>query len=366
MKKHEIPTPAMVVDLDKLRRNIDEMADRAREAGMDLRPHIKTHKTPIISHMQVRAGAVGITCAKLGEAEVMAAAGIEDIFLAYPIVGPDKVERLLNLARWIPKISTAVDTLEAARALSDAAVERGQRIDVLVDVECGYKRTGVTLGEPLVELTRAIVGSMPGLRYVGLMVMAGYVYKELDPDKQLAAERRGAKYATDGAELLRSKGIESEIISVGSTPGAKYMHQVEGVTEYRPGAYVFGDVINADLGAHTLDEMALTVLTSVVSVPAPTHFIVDAGTKALTNAASKTTPGRGPLVQMPGLAVSWLCEEHGMVDLTSGTAPPPLGAKLDILPNYVSDVVNLGDKLWVVQGDDVVGEWDILARGKRV
>jgi D-serine deaminase-like pyridoxal phosphate-dependent protein len=259
-----------------------------------------------------------------------------------------------------------VDTLEAARALNDAAVARGQRVDVLVDVECGYKRTGVRLGEPLAQLAGEIVGSMPGLRYRGLMVMAGYVYKELDPEKQLAAERRGARFATDGAELLRSRGIESDVISVGSTPGAKYMHQVAGVTEYRPGAYVFGDVINADLGAHTLDQMALSVLTSVVSVPAPSHFIVDAGTKALTNAASKTTPGRGPLVQMPGLAVSWVCEEHGMVDLPAGTTPPPLGAKLDILPNYVSDVVNLGDELWVVQGDDVVAVWDIQARGKRV
>jgi len=239
-------------------------------------------------------------------------------------------------------------------------------IDVLVEVECGYKRTGVELGEPLSRLVGRMVRDMPGLHFKGLMVMAGYVYKELDPEKQLAAERRGAKYATDGADQLRRQGIAVEVVSVGSTPGAKHMHQVAGVTEYRPGAYIFGDVINADLGAHTLDEMALTVLTSVVSVPAPDRFIVDAGSKTLTDARSRTTEGRGPIVQMPGVAISWLCEEHGMVDLPAGVKPPALETKLEILPNYVSDVVNLGDQLWVVQGDRVIAVWDILARGKRV
>lgn len=366
MKKNDIPTPALVVDLAKLQRNIDEMAQRARAAGVNLRPHIKSHKTPIIAQMQVKAGAIGVTCAKLGEAEVMAAGGIEDIFLAYPVVGPDKVERLLNLVTWVPRISTCVDAVDAAEALNQAALARGLRIDVLVEVECGYKRTGVELGEPLTQLVGPMVQDMRGLRFKGLMVMAGYVYKELDPDKQLAAERRGAKYATDGAQQLRAQGIAVAVVSVGSTPGAKYMDQVAGVTEYRPGAYVFGDVINADLGAHTLDEMALTVLTSVVSVPAPDRFIVDAGSKTLTDAKSKTTLGRGPIVQMPGLAMSWLCEEHGMVDLPAGVRPPALGTKLEILPNYVSDVVNLGDQLWVVQGDQVIAVWDILARGKRV
>jgi len=365
MRKQDIPTPALVVDLDKLQRNIAEMAERARSAGVNLRPHIKSHKTPIIAHMQIKAGAVGITCAKLGEAEVMAAAGIENIFVAYPLVGADKVERLLNLDRWVPRISTSVDTLEAARALNEAASARGQRIGVLVELECGYHRTGVEPGEPLLRLVSEIVGHMPALCYEGLMVMAGYVYKELDPRAQLAAERRGARAATDGAALLAANGIASEVISVGSTPGARHMHEVEGVTEYRPGAYVFGDLINADLGAHTVDQMALTVLTSVVSIPSTNHFIIDAGTKTLTDAASRVTPGRGAIVQMPGLTVSWLCEEHGMVNLPANTRPPALGQKLDVLPNYVSDVVNLGDQLWVVQQEEVVAVWDILARGKR-
>ncbi|HIC87930.1 MAG TPA: alanine racemase, partial [Anaerolineae bacterium] len=365
----EIPTPALVVDLDKLHRNIDEMAERARKAGIKLRPHIKTHKTPIIAHMQMKAGAVGITCAKLGEAEVMAAAGIEDIFIAYPIVGQDKIERLLNLARWVPKISTSVDTFEAARVLNEAAVARGRCIDVLVEVEAGYRRTGIEPGEPMLRFVKEIVTSMPGLRYKGLMYMAGDTCKYVEREKQLAGEQAGAKVATDAAALLRAHGIETEVISGGSTPGAQYMHLLEGVTEYRAGCYVFGDMKYADLGALTRDQMSLTILTTVVSVPSisePDHFVVDAGSKTLTHSDATTTPGYGTFVQYPNLAVNVASEEHGAVHLPKGMRPPAIGTKLDIYPNYVSDVVNLSDKLWVVQGDDVIATWDILARGKRV
>jgi D-serine deaminase-like pyridoxal phosphate-dependent protein len=368
LKKREIPTPALVVDLDKLQRNIDEMAERARRAGKDLRPHIKTHKTPMISHMQMRAGAVGITCAKLGEAEVMAAAGIEDIFVAYPIVGQNKVERLLDLARWVPRMSTAVDTFEAARALNEAAVARGQCIDVIIEVEAGYRRTGIEPDERLIRLAREIVTSMPGLRYKGLMYMAGDTCKSVEPEKQLAGELAGARVATDAAALLRANGIETEVISGGSTPGSLYMDKLEGVTEYRVGCYVFGDMKYADLGAHTREQMSLTIWTTVVSVPTaaePDHFVVDAGSKTLTHSDAMTTPGYGTFVQHPRLTVNVASEEHGAVHLPKGVKPPAIGTKLDIYPNYVSDVVNLSDHLWVVQGDDVIARWDILARGKR-
>ena len=369
MKKHEIPTPALVVDLDKLQCNIDDMADRARRAGKQLRPHIKTHKVPIIAHMQMRAGAAGIACAKLGEAEVMAAAGIEDIFVAYPIVGQDKVERLLNLARWVPRISTTVDTFEAARALSEAAIACGKRVDVLVEIEAGYRRTGIEPDQRMVEFVSEIVTSMAGLHYKGLMYMAGDTGKYVEREKQRAGELAGAKVATDAAALLRANGIETQVISGGSTPGAQFMELLEGVTEYRVGCYVFGDMKYADLAAHTREQMSLTILATVVSVPymsEPDHFVVDAGSKTLTHSDAMITPGYGTFVQYPSLTVNVASEEHGAVHLPKGAKPPPIGTKLDIYPNYVSDVVNLADELWVVQGDDVVATWDILARGKRV
>jgi D-serine deaminase-like pyridoxal phosphate-dependent protein len=369
MKKWEIPTPALVVDWDKLTGNIQEMADRVRKAGLALRPHIKTHKTPIIAQMQIKVGAVGIACAKLGEAEVMAAAGIEDIFIAYPIVGADKIERLLNLACWVPKISTSVDTYEAACAINNAALARNQRIDVMVEVEAGYKRTGVLPDEHLLHLVHTIITSMPGLRYKGLMYMAGGTGVHLDPEMQLAGELAGAKVATDAAAYLRKNGIETQVISGGSTPGAKFVDKLQGVTEYRPGCYVFGDMKYADLGALSRDQISLTILTTVVSVPdlsEPDHFIVDAGSKTLTHSSAMTTPGYGTFVQYPDLHVTVGSEEHGGVALPKGVKPPAIGTKLDIYPNYVSDVVNLGDVLWVLKGDEVIATWEIAARGKRV
>jgi D-serine deaminase-like pyridoxal phosphate-dependent protein len=299
----------------------------------------------------------------------MAAAGIQDIFIAYPIVGRDKIERLLNLACWVPKISTAVDTFEAARALNDAAVARALCIDVIVEVEAGYRRTGIEPGEMTRQFVKEIVTSLPGLRYKGLMYMAGATCKHLEREKQLASEQAGAKVATDAAALLRADGIETKVVSGGSTPGSHYMHLLEGVTEYRPGTYVFGDMAYADVGAHTRDQMSVTILTTVVSVPSvaePDRFVVDAGSKTLTHAGATTTPGYGTFVQFPELAVTVASEEHGAVHLPQGAKPPAIGTKLDIYPNYVSDAVNMSDKLWVVQNDAVIAVWDILARGKRV
>jgi D-serine deaminase-like pyridoxal phosphate-dependent protein len=369
MQKHEIPTPALVVDYDKLVYNITEMAERARQAGKALRPHIKTHKTPIIAQMQMQAGAVGITCAKLGEAEVMAAAGIQDIWVCYPIVGADKIERLLNLARWVPTMACSVDAPEMARAISAAAVARGQRIDVMVEVEAGYRRVGIQAGELFVNFVKEIVASMPGLRYRGVTYMAGGTCKSADPAQQLAGEQAGAKVAIDAAASLRPYGIATEVVSGGSTPGSRYMAHLAGVTEYRPGCYVFGDMAYADLGAHTRQQMALTILATVVSVPAgpePDHFVVDAGSKTITHFRAPTTPGYGTFVQMPDIHIAVASEEHGGVHLPKGVRPPALGTKLDIWPNYVSDVVNQSDELWVVRGDEVMAVWPISAARKRV
>ena len=369
MKKNEIPTPALVVDLDKLKYNIDEMAQRGKAAGKHLRPHIKTHKTPIVSHMQIKAGAMGIACAKLGEAEVMAAAGIEDIFIPYPIVGQDKVERLLNLARWVPRVSTSVDTYDAMRALNVAAVAREQCIDVIVEVDAGYHRTGIIPDDRLLQFVKEIITERPGLHYQGMMYMAGGTCKSAAREEQRAGEIAGAKVATDAAAMLRANDIETEVIAGGSTPGSRYMADLDGVTEYRPGCYVFGDMKYADFKAHTREQMSLTILATVVSVPEmaePDHFVVDAGSKTVTHSDAYTTPGYGTFVEYPDLHITVASEEHGGVHLPKGFKPPAIGAKLDIWPNYVSDVVNMFDKMWVVRGDDVIAQWDILARGKRV
>jgi D-serine deaminase-like pyridoxal phosphate-dependent protein len=240
---------------------------------------------------------------------------------------------------------------------------------VRIEVEAGYRRTGVQPDEHLLRLAQAIVTSMPGLRYKGLMYMAGGTGVYLEPEKQLAGELAGAKVATEAAAYLAANGIPTEVVSGGSTPGAKFVDRLQGVTEYRPGCYVFGDMKYADIGALTREQISLTILTTVVSVPdvaEPDHFVVDAGSKTLTHCQAMTTPGYGTFVQFPRLSVTIASEEHGSVHLPKGFKPPQLGAKLDIYPNYVSDVVNLSDTLWVVQGDEVIADWEIAARGKRV
>ncbi len=371
MKKNEIPTPALIIDYDKLTRNIEEMANRANKAGKYLRPHIKTHKTPIIAHMQIDAGAIGIACAKLGEAEVMAASGIEDIFVAYPVVGEDKVERLLNLARWVPRISTSVDSYDACRALNQAAMQREQKLDVIVEVEAGYFRTGVLPGEPLLHFVRHILQDCPALRYKGLMYMAGGIGAVVDEEEQRAAEVKGSKIAAKAAEYLLKEGIVTEVIGGGSTPGSRFLEDIDpAITEYRPGCYVFGDVRYADLGAHSRESMSLTVLATVVSIPdmpKPDRFVTDAGSKTLTHMPGVTSPGYGTLVQYPHLHISSPSEEHGVVrNIPEGTKMPKIGEKIEIYPNYVSDTVNYFDQLWVVKKNDVIATWNIQARGKNV
>lgn len=371
MKKSEIPTPALVVDYEKLVKNITGMAKRAEQAGKKLRPHIKTHKTPIIARMQIDAGAIGIACAKLGEAEVMAAAGIEDIFIAYPVVGEDKLTRLLNLGQWVPKISTSVDTYDACRALNQAARRRGQILDVIVEVEAGYYRTGVLPGEPLLNFVKMIREDCPALHYKGLMYMAGGIGAIIDEEEQRQAEVAGSKVAANAATYLLKNGIETEVIGGGSTPGSRFLKDIDpAITEYRPGCYVFGDVRYADLGAHSREDMSLTVLATVVSVPdvpQPDRFVTDAGSKSLTHMPGITSPGYGTLVQYPGLYISSPSEEHGVVrNIPAGTQLPKIGDKVDIWPNYVSDTVNYFDKIWVIRQDEVITTWDIQARGKNV
>ena len=363
MKKQSIPTPALLVDIDKLKDNIERMARKARTAGVNLRPHFKSHKAPAIAHMQMKAGAVGISVARLSEAEVLAAAGIDDILVAYPIVGEDKVERLLNLDRLV-KISTTVDTLEAAWALSQAAAAREQRIDVLVEVESGYKRCGVEPGESTLTFVREITG-LSGLRFKGVMTMAGHIYRQPTRESQFAVAREEAQLGANTAALLRQNGIEVEVISAGSTAAAQFLGEVEGVTEYRPGFYVFNEVSIADLGMCTLAQIAVSVLATVVSVPASDRFIIDAGRKTLSSVPASKTPGYGLFRDLPGVTVSWLCQEHGIVNPPVGVPMPSVGQKLEILPNCVADVVALRDEMYVVQGDEVIATWEIPAHSKR-
>ncbi|MBO8140755.1 MAG: alanine racemase [Firmicutes bacterium] len=264
----EVDTPALVVDLDVMDRNIERMATRAREAGVRLRPHAKTHKSPWIAHRQIRAGAAGITVAKLGEAEVMLDAGITDILVAYPIVGELKLRRLQRLLEEADLI-ISVDSVEAAEAAGQAGRQSGRgRVRVYVDVDTGHRRLGQAPGAATVELAERIA-RVPGVEVVGLMSHAGHLAGASSQTALTEEARRAAQALVETAEVLRRRGLAIEEVSPGSTPGAVFDAGVCGVTEIRPGTYVFNDRNTVERWAAAEADCALTVLTTVVSPPPP-------------------------------------------------------------------------------------------------
>ncbi len=279
----DLDTPSVIVDRDRLERNIAEMADLAREAGVALRPHIKTHKTPEIARRQLAAGAVGVTCAKIGEAEALADAGLTDFFIAHPLVTVAKARRLAALARRPGvEVATIVDSPQGIAALSAVFAGEGGLLDVLVKVDTGLGRVGTPPGAPTVALARQIAAA-PGLRFAGVCAHEGFSYSQPEPAARDAATRAGVAALVATARELAAAGLRCERVSVGSTPGARAAMTVPGVTEVRPGNYVFYDAMQVGLGVVPVARCALTVLATVVSHSARDRAVLDAGSKTLTS-----------------------------------------------------------------------------------
>ncbi|OUN01715.1 MAG: hypothetical protein BAA04_12725 [Firmicutes bacterium ZCTH02-B6] len=362
----ELDTPALVVDLAVMERNIERMAGLARQTGVGLRPHAKTHKSPWIAHQQLRAGAIGITVAKLGEAEAMVEAGIRDILLAYPILGEQKLsrlERLLNEA----DIILSVDSLEAAEAMAQAVRRSGRgRARVFIDVDTGLRRMGLGPGMPTVELAERIA-RIQGLEVAGLMSHAGHVAAARTPEELAATARRAAEALVETAEILRRRGLPIAHVSPGSTPAACFEAQVSGVTEIRPGTYVFNDRNTMDRWAAGEADCALTVLATVVSRPAPDRAVIDAGSKVFSSDPSVRGDGTfGHVVGWPGVRLQRLSEEHGVLvfDPDHNGVQLRVGDRLHIIPNHVCPAVNLSDVLYGYRDGRVVREIPVMARGK--
>jgi D-serine deaminase-like pyridoxal phosphate-dependent protein len=348
----EIDTPALVIDEPRLRANVASMAAAARDGGVALRPHAKTHKMLEVAALQLGAGAAGLTVAKLGEAEVFAGGGCDDVFIAYPLVGDTKLERLSALARRV-RVSVGLDSLEVARAISEAG---GPEIGVRIEVDTGMRRTGVAPAD-VGALAREL-GALPGVRLEGVMTFEGHAYAAED----VAEATRAAAAAM--ASAAASLGIADPVVSLGSTPTARLAAREPGVTEIRPGTYVFQDRTQVAHGVATEDDVAATVLATVVSRPAPDRAIVDAGTKALSS-DRLNAPG-APADFGALLGLGWplvrASEEHGVVAVPPG-ASLELGARVRIVPNHVCPVVNLFDEAVVVSGEEVVARWRVAARG---
>jgi D-serine deaminase-like pyridoxal phosphate-dependent protein len=356
----DIPTPAVVVDLDILERNIARMAAHARAAGVRLRPHAKTHKCPEIGRLQRAAGASGLSLAKVGEAEVFVAAGFDDIFIAYPTIGEDKALRLLRLADRA-RLAVGVDSVEGAVSLAPAFAAAGRSLDVLLKVDVGFGRVGV-LPERAGELATR-VANIPGLRLRGLFTHAGHAYAARTRSDVVGIARHEGEALVAVAGALRSAGLDVPEVSVGSTPTAAAVLRVPGVTECRPGNYVFHDASQLALGTCALGDCALTVVATVVSVPAPGRAVVDAGSKTLSSDSLRPTPGGYGQLLGQRSRVEALSEEHGLVTVEAGESFR-VGERVRILPNHACVVANLHDRLLGTSGDRVEAILEIAARGR--
>jgi D-serine deaminase-like pyridoxal phosphate-dependent protein len=356
----ELATPAVLIDLEVLERNIARMAARARQAGVRLRPHAKTHKCPEIGRMQIQAGAPGLSLAKTGEAEVFAAAGFDDIFLAYPIVGEDRGRRLLALADRI-RLAVGVDGEEGAGSLARVFHAAGRVLEVLLKVDVGYHRVGVP-PERAAEIA-ARIAQTPGLALRGIFTHAGHGYLAETPEAVVSIGRSEGERLRDAAAAVRSAGIPVQEVSVGSTPTARHAMAVEGVTECRPGNYVFHDASQVSLRTCAVEDCAMTVLATVVSVPAADRAVLDAGSKTLSSDPLRPRPGGHGLILGRRSRIEKLSEEHGVVRVEPGEAFR-VGERVRVLPNHACVVSNLHDRLQGVRQGRVETEFRIAARGR--
>ncbi|MCC6314666.1 MAG: alanine racemase [Thermomicrobiales bacterium] len=356
-----LDTPVMVVDESILHQNIAEMQSFANSHAVALRPHIKTHKTPQITRLQLQAGAAGITCAKLGEAEVMVAqGGADDVLLAYPIVGEPKIHRLLALMERAHVI-VAVDTREAAAALSEAMAANERVLDLYVEVNTGQNRAGARPGDEALALALDIA-RMPGLNPIGVMTHEGHAGSSA-PDAIERTALAAGRAMVETAEAMRGAGLPIRVVSVGSTPSSPYTPTVPGVTEMRPGTYVFNDNNAFRHGRIGPDRCAARIVATVVSRPAPDRAIVDAGSKALAYDPSPSHAGHGYIVGHPDAILSRISEEHGVVLLPEGEAEFAVGDRHEIIPNHVCPAINLTDELTVVRDGRPIDVWRVAARG---
>lgn len=355
MHKTELDTPALCLDLAVVESNISRMAGYLKGSAVRLRPHTKTHKSPMLAQMQVAAGAIGITCAKLGEAEVMAAAGLKDILIANQIVGAAKIARLVGLATYTD-VMVAVDDARNVAELDRAARAAGVTLRVLVEVNIGMNRCGVAPGQTACDLA-SLVAAAPGLRFEGLMGYEGHTVFIRDPEERRRATVASLCLLVDSANLIRADGIPVAIVSGGGTGTYFITGRYPGVTELQAGSYITMDAQYREVVGIDFDY-GLSILSSVISVPSPDRAECDAGLKTMTRDF-----GLPKLIDPPGWELVGLAEEHGHLRRLDGPLLQP-GDKVEIVPNHGCTTINLHDEYWVIRDGLLAAVWPIAARGK--
>jgi D-serine deaminase-like pyridoxal phosphate-dependent protein len=347
----EYGTPVAVIDMERVERNIARIQATCDEAGVANRPHIKTHKSPVLAKLQVAAGASGITCQKLGEAEVMAEAGIDDILISYNLLGEEKMARLAALQAKA-NMTVAADNPVVVASLTLAAAASGRPLSVVVECDTGRKRAGVETPVEAVALAREIASSM-GLIFAGFMLYpteSGWAEAQTFYDEALAG--------------VRSLGLDAAMVSTGGTPNLKNIGKLKGATEHRPGTYIYNDRMQVAAGVASWDDCALNIYSTVVSRAGADRGILDAGSKTLTSDTGGGLDGHGLILEHPEARIARFAEEHGFLDLTRSNTRPAVGDVVRIVPNHVCVVVNMMDEVVMVRGDEIVGTLPVAARGK--
>lgn len=356
--KTELDTPALLIDLDIMESNIQKMANYFSTVNADLRPHVKTHKTPIISHKQIAAGAIGVTCAKLGEAEAIVHSGIRDVLIANQIVSEQKIARLVNLAKH-SDIMVAVDNKENVHAISEAAATKGVTIRILVEVNIGMDRCGVNPGKETLELVQDICIS-PNLKFEGLMGYEGHTVANPNRLERETTTLSDMQKLIETKHLLEKNGINVSIMSGGGTGTFDITGSIPEMTEVQAGSYVFMDSTYGKVeGVGENFGCALSVLATVVSRPEKHRIIVDTGLKVLTKEFGIPQP-----IGIQGLEMVGLSEEHGKLQLTNGDISLKPSDRLEILPTHCCTNVNLHDRYFGIRNQIVESVWEITARGR--
>ena len=345
MRLADLDTPALVLDLDRVEANIARLQAYCDAHGLALRPHIKTHKLPALAHKQLQAGAVGIACQKLGEAEVMASAGVRDILLPYNIVGQAKLERLARLARQA-RMSVSVDAEVTARAMSEALSAAGATVEVFIELASTIERAGVTQVEEVVRLARLMADDLPGLTWRGVLMYP--------------TNPANVGYLDAACRALEAAGLRPPVVSGGGSPTMYQQHLNPWVTEVRIGTYIFEDMTGVRGGYFSLDHCAATLLCTVVSAPTPDRVILDGGSKTFT---LEGVAPYGHLVEFPAARIYAMNEEHGYVNVADCPVKPRIGDRVRVIPNHVCAAVNLHNTAYGVRGDTVEAVWPIAGRG---
>lgn len=353
--KYDLDTPALLIDLDKLESNIATISGRCKGAGVNWRPHTKGHKSPVIAQKAIAAGAIGITCAKLGEAEVMAAAGVRDILVANQIVGDQKISRLVNLRR-LADVMVAVDDPGNIQAIGQAATEIGVTIRILIEVNVGMNRSGVEPGKQAAELSK-LASDTEGISYAGIMGYEGHAMALADAEKETECQRC-IGLLRDSVAAIEGIGLDVPIVSAGGTGTLAFTPDLKGVTEIQAGGGVMMDTYYAKkLGARGLD-CALTVLASVVSHRHPERAVIDAGRKTVNGDAQM------PEALDEGIEVVALNAEHGHLSLNKNARDLKLGDKVEMISGYSDMTVLLHDVIYGIRNDRIELIMDVAARGR--